>query len=157
MIRLIWAERKVMVTEISTLYFYGAQKSISECTPCQSLRQMGYRSRRLHLVPLLSAEKQISEHTVGTDSLKVILHSYRLKKDQAMLFPSLQLSSFSESLSMIASDCYSWLTGVETIVKVWWAGHNHSCKKLLQLYLLSAQISLVILLQPFSSTVQCQM
>src|SRR5512140_2150443 len=53
MARLVPADRKATVTQISTL-----QKSISEHTTRPTLRRMGYSSRRAHRVPLLSAKNR---------------------------------------------------------------------------------------------------
>ena len=55
MARLVQDDRKATVTEITTRYNQGMQKSISERTTRRTLKQMGYSSRRPHRVPLLSA------------------------------------------------------------------------------------------------------
>ena len=55
MARLVQDDRKAAVTEITTRYNQGMQKSISERTTRRTLKQMGYSSRRPHRVPLLSA------------------------------------------------------------------------------------------------------
>ncbi len=55
MARLVWVDRKATVTVIS--YNRAMQKSISECTTLQTLKQMGYSSRR-QWVPLLSANNR---------------------------------------------------------------------------------------------------
>ncbi len=47
--------RKATVTQIITHYNQGMQNTISKRTTCQTLKQMGYSSRRRHRVPLLSA------------------------------------------------------------------------------------------------------
>lgn len=47
------ADRKAMVTEITTVYNHGEQKTISACTNHLTLRWMSYKSRRPHRVPLL--------------------------------------------------------------------------------------------------------
>ena len=44
--RLVKADRKVTVTQISTHYNSGMQKSISEHTTCQTSKWIGYSSRR---------------------------------------------------------------------------------------------------------------
>ena len=46
MARLVQADRKAMVTQITSLYKCGEKKSISECTTSQTLKWMGYKSRR---------------------------------------------------------------------------------------------------------------
>jgi len=51
--RLIQADRKATLTEITTRYNRGIQQSICEATTHTTLRQMGYSSRRPHLVPLI--------------------------------------------------------------------------------------------------------
>ncbi len=53
--RLIRDDRKATVTQITTRYNQGMQNTISEHTTRQTLKQMGYSSRRPHRVPLLSA------------------------------------------------------------------------------------------------------
>ncbi|KAL1255673.1 hypothetical protein QQF64_013734, partial [Cirrhinus molitorella] len=58
MARLVRADRKATVTQITTRYNRGMQKSISERTTRQTLRRMGYSSRRPHMVPLLSAKNR---------------------------------------------------------------------------------------------------
>jgi len=57
MARLVPADRKATVTQITTCY-NQLQKSISERTTSRTLRQMGYSSRRPHWVPLLSAKNR---------------------------------------------------------------------------------------------------
>jgi len=44
--RLVRADRKDTETQITTHYNRGLQKSISECTTCRTMKQMGYSSRR---------------------------------------------------------------------------------------------------------------
>ncbi|KAL1250643.1 hypothetical protein QQF64_018439, partial [Cirrhinus molitorella] len=51
-------DRKATVTQITTCYNRGMQKSVTECTMCRTLRRMGYSSRRPHRVPLLSAKNR---------------------------------------------------------------------------------------------------
>ena len=58
MARLVQADRKAAVTQITTRYNRGMQKSIYERTTRQTLRRMGYSSRRPHQVPLLSAKNR---------------------------------------------------------------------------------------------------
>src|SRR5512133_2013420 len=58
MARLVPADRKATVTQISTRYNRALQKSISEHTTRPTLRWMGYSSRRAHRVPLLSAKNR---------------------------------------------------------------------------------------------------
>ncbi len=52
--RLVRDDRKATVTQIATRYNEGMQNIISERTTCQTLKQMGYSSRRPHRMPLLS-------------------------------------------------------------------------------------------------------
>lgn len=47
------AFRLVDVVKATTHYYQGVQKSISERTARHTLNQMGYSSRRLHLMSLL--------------------------------------------------------------------------------------------------------
>ncbi len=51
-------DRKATVTQITTRYNQGMQNTIPERTTRQTLKQMGYSSRRLHRVPLLSAKRR---------------------------------------------------------------------------------------------------
>ncbi len=51
--RLVRDDRKVTVTQITTCYSHGMQNTISDCTTCRTLKQMGYSSRRPNRVPLL--------------------------------------------------------------------------------------------------------
>ncbi len=51
-------DRKATVTQITTLYSQGMQKTISKCTTCRTLKQMSNSSRRPHRVPLLSAKNR---------------------------------------------------------------------------------------------------
>ncbi len=54
MVRLVRDDRKATVTQITTRYNQAMQNTISERTTHQTLKQMGYSSRRPHRVPLLS-------------------------------------------------------------------------------------------------------
>ncbi len=54
--RLVRDDRKASVTQITIRYNQGMQNTISECTTCRTLKQMGYSSRRPHRVLLLSAK-----------------------------------------------------------------------------------------------------
>ncbi len=56
--RLVRDDIKATVTQITTRYNQGMQNTISERTTCQTLKQMGYSSRRPHRVPLLSAKNR---------------------------------------------------------------------------------------------------
>ncbi len=56
--RLVRDDRKATVTQITTRYNQGIQNTISERKTCQTLKQMGYNSRRPHRVPLLSAKNR---------------------------------------------------------------------------------------------------
>ncbi len=56
--RLVRDDRKATVTQITTRYNHGMQNTISERTTRQTLKQMGYSSRRPHRVPLLSAKNR---------------------------------------------------------------------------------------------------
>ncbi|MDF4361740.1 hypothetical protein P3514_31165, partial [Vibrio parahaemolyticus] len=59
MARLVQDDRKATGSQISTGSNQGVQKSICEATtPCPTLKQMGYSSRRPHQVPLLSANNR---------------------------------------------------------------------------------------------------
>uniref|UniRef100_A0AAY5LA27 Transposase Tc1-like domain-containing protein n=1 Tax=Esox lucius TaxID=8010 RepID=A0AAY5LA27_ESOLU len=51
---LIHADRRVTLTEITTLYNRGMQQSICDATTRTTLRRMGNNSRRPHRVPLIS-------------------------------------------------------------------------------------------------------
>ncbi len=51
-------DRKATVIQRTTHYNQGMQNTISEHTTCQTLKQMGYSSRRPHRVPLLSAKNR---------------------------------------------------------------------------------------------------
>lgn len=57
-----------LVTIIITLYTNGERKSITECTVCCTLRQMGYKNRRGHPFSL----EQEAEATVAKLSLKLV-------------------------------------------------------------------------------------
>ncbi len=76
MSRLVRDDRKTTVTQITTRYNQGMQKTISERTTLRTLNQMGYNSRRPHRVPLLSA-KNSTRRPVQTGSPK--LDNRRLK------------------------------------------------------------------------------
>ena len=49
--RLIQADKRATLTEITTRYNRGMQQSICEATTRTNLRRMGYNSRRPHRVP----------------------------------------------------------------------------------------------------------
>ncbi len=56
--RLVRNDRKATVTQITTHYNQGMQNTISKHTTRQTLKQMGYSSRRPHWVPLLPAKNR---------------------------------------------------------------------------------------------------
>ncbi len=56
--RLVRDDRKATVTRITTCYNQGMQNTISECTTHQTLKKMGYSSKRPHQVLLLSAKNR---------------------------------------------------------------------------------------------------
>ncbi len=56
--RLVRGARKATVTQITTHYNQDMQNTISECTTCRTLKQMGYSSRRPHRMPLLTAKNR---------------------------------------------------------------------------------------------------
>ncbi len=56
--RLVRDYRKATVTQITTRYNQGIQNTISERQSHQTLKWMGYSSRRPHRVPLLSAKNR---------------------------------------------------------------------------------------------------
>ncbi len=56
--RLLRDDRKTTLTQITTRYNQGMQNTISERTTRQTLKQMGYSSRRPHRVLLLSAKNR---------------------------------------------------------------------------------------------------
>ncbi len=56
--RLVRDDRNATVTQITTRYNQGMQNRNSERTTRQTLKQMGYNSRRPHRVPLLSAKNR---------------------------------------------------------------------------------------------------
>ncbi len=58
MARLVRAETKATVAQITTRYNQGMHKRISERTAHQTSRQVGYNSRRPHRVPFLSAKNK---------------------------------------------------------------------------------------------------
>ncbi len=55
---LVRDDRKATVTHITTRYNQAMQNTISKCTICRTLKQMGYSSRRPHRGPLLSAKNR---------------------------------------------------------------------------------------------------
>ena len=66
--RLIPADRRSTLTQITTRYNRGLQQSICEATTRTTLRRMGYTSRRPHRVPLISDVMvwgMFSWHTLG--------------------------------------------------------------------------------------------
>jgi len=67
--RLIQADRRATLTEITTRYNRGIQQSIcEEDTTPTTLRRMGYNSRRPHRVPLISTTKRKKEATICKSS-----------------------------------------------------------------------------------------
>lgn len=56
--RLVPVDRKALVTQITSRYNQGTQKSIFERTTRRTLEQTGYSSRRPHQVPLLWAKNR---------------------------------------------------------------------------------------------------
>ncbi len=75
--RLVRDYRKATVTQITTRYNQDMQNTISEHTTRRTLKQMGYSSRRLHWVPLLS-DKNMKQVTIHTGSPE--LDNRRLEK-----------------------------------------------------------------------------
>ncbi len=51
-------DRKATVAQITTRHNQGIQNTISECKTSQTLKQLGYSSRRPHWVLLLSAKNR---------------------------------------------------------------------------------------------------
>ncbi len=51
-------DRKATVAQITTRHNQGIQNTISECKTSQTLKQLGYSSRRPHRVLLLSAKNR---------------------------------------------------------------------------------------------------
>ncbi len=70
--RLVRDDRKATVTQITTRYNQGIQNTISERTTHQTLKQMGYSSRRAHRVPLLSAKNRKRRLQFAQDCLTKI-------------------------------------------------------------------------------------
>lgn len=56
--RLVKADKKALVTQITTLYYHDKQKRISERSTCRTVRWTDYNSRRLHQDLLLSAKNR---------------------------------------------------------------------------------------------------
>uniref|UniRef100_A0A8C9YMV9 Transposase Tc1-like domain-containing protein n=1 Tax=Sander lucioperca TaxID=283035 RepID=A0A8C9YMV9_SANLU len=56
--RLIQADRRSTLTQITTCYNRGMQQSICEATTRTALRRMDYTSRRPHRVPLISTKNR---------------------------------------------------------------------------------------------------
>lgn len=56
--RLVWDDRKAIVTQITTQYNQEMQNSISKHTSRQALKKMGNSCRRPHPLPLLSAKNR---------------------------------------------------------------------------------------------------
>ena len=56
--RLIPADRRSTLTQITTRYNRGMQQRICEATTRTTLRRMGYTSRRPHRVPLISTKNR---------------------------------------------------------------------------------------------------
>ncbi|XP_068116580.1 doublecortin domain-containing protein 1 isoform X2 [Hyperolius riggenbachi] len=73
--RMIQADRRATLTEITTRYKRGMQQSISEATTCTILRQMGYNSRRPHQV-MAASRRPLSASSVGSRLSSISVHSY---------------------------------------------------------------------------------
>ncbi len=95
--RLVRDDRKATVTQITTRYNQGMQNTISERTTRQTLKQMGYSSRRPHRVPLLSAKNR-----------KRSYNSYRLTKAGqekiGKTLPVLMSHDFCCDIQMVGSE-----------------------------------------------------
>ncbi len=132
MARLVWVNQKATVPQITTRYNRGMQQSISEFTRCQTLKQMGYRRRRPHWAPPLSAKKtqlrrdpphMIVKHfgctTIHNKALyKCIIHSFinsteatvhmaSSKRDNGKLekrLPGLMSFDFCSDFRMVGSE-----------------------------------------------------
>jgi len=69
--RLIQADRRATLTEITTCYNRGMKQSICEATTHTTLRRMGYNSRTPHRVPLISTTNRkkrlqfVRAHQIG--------------------------------------------------------------------------------------------
>lgn len=128
MTRLIWADNKTIVTQISTRCNQGMQKSISRCTANPALKEMGYSSKKTHWVPLLSPKNRDS--------------SYRLVKigqeKTGKMLPCLMSLSFCWDIQMVGSennrnmDPCCLLSAVHTpdfllILTEWLLLLDHSC------------------------------
>ena len=70
MSRLVGADTKATLSQITTHYNRGMRKRIPDYTAHQILRQMGYSSRKPYLVPLLSAKNREMRQQFGQAHLK---------------------------------------------------------------------------------------
>ncbi len=106
--RLVRDDRKTTVTQITTRYNQGMQNTISECTTHQTLKQMGYSSRRPHRVPLLSAKnrKQRLQFAQVHQNLVRIWHKEHESMDPSCLVSTVQAAGGG----VMVWGIYSWHT-----------------------------------------------
>ena len=95
MARLVRADRKTTITQITTCYNRGMQKNISEHTTRWTWRWMGYSSRRPHRMPVLSAKNRKLRLQFAQAHQKWLFYtkfcfegikSYRYKQNTGLLF-----------------------------------------------------------------------
>ncbi len=123
--KLVRDYRKATVTQITTSYNQGMQKTISEHTTLRTLKQMGYSSRRPHRVPLLSGRKrrlqfaQAHQNWTTDDCKKVARDESRFllwhSDDRVRIWHKEHEKHWSILPCLNGSCCWWWCNGVGDI------------------------------------------
>ena len=117
MTRLVQGDRKATVTPITTPYNCDEQKSISECTTRQTLRWMGYNSRRFHFCqPRTEGWHCIGHRLTKTEQLKTVhslvwrisISAYRHTDDRVRILDSMDPTCFVSTIQAGGGDVQSW-------------------------------------------------
>lgn len=91
--RLVRADRKTTVTQITTCYYRDMQGSDYEHPTCRILKQMGYSSIGPHRVPLLPAKKQETEALLAHQNQTMQHSDGRVRKQHENMDPSCPVST----------------------------------------------------------------
>ncbi|XP_072912074.1 uncharacterized protein [Hemitrygon akajei] len=112
MASLVQADRKATVTQITSRYNSGVQRSISERTARRTLKWMGYSSRRPHRVPRTDEQKEKEKMASSADKpLEGNLQGFKICYVQGDLFSCPEKDALAHCIS---EDC-----DMEAGIAVW--------------------------------------
>ncbi len=115
-------DRKITVTQITIHYNQDMQNTISERTTRQTLKQMGYSSRRPHRVPLLSDKNRkrriqfAQAHQNWTIGIKEFLLGY--------FYTAANMTDVVHGWSLLTSH---WFSRFMKVICCWIENHLSHC------------------------------